>query len=75
MKAYGCTHIPLFPGTHTRYVYTFVPIEASLIGKFLGWWFGRQAEYVDPIKTVGNGQGRDVTRVNSGGIIKLTIMV
>ena len=75
MKAYGSAHIPLFPGTHTRYVHMFVPVEASLMGRLVGWLFGKPAEYHDPIKTVGYGYGREVTRVQSGGQIKLSVLV
>ena len=45
------------------------------MGRLVGWLFGKPAEYHDPIKTVGYGYGREVTRVQSGGQIKLSVLV
>ena len=43
--------------------------------KFIGWLKGRPAEYSDPIHTLTGNAGREVTRVNSHGKVKIVFVV
>ena len=63
-------HGPLTPGRHELYVRTFRPLASSLFGRFQSWLMGARPEFRDthfPSK----GEGRDVTRVQSYGCVKL----
>ncbi len=42
---------------------------------FFGYLMGTVAEYANPEKTIGNGEGREVTRVQSNGSIKVKFQV
>lgn len=67
---YGAVHLPLVPGRHELYVRTFRPLASSLLGRFNSWLFGQRPEFRDtyfPSK----GEGRDVTRVQSFGAVKI----
>jgi B9 domain-containing protein 1 len=72
---YGNVHVPTTPGRHVRYVRTFVPESSSLLVRFIGWLKGRPAEYSDPARTLGSGQGREVTRVTSHGLVKVVFVI
>jgi B9 domain-containing protein 1 len=37
VKAYGCAHIPISPGVHTKNIRMFSPIEQGTIGEFFGF--------------------------------------
>ena len=71
----GSTHVPTQPGIHTRYIRLFSPITSSTITKFVGWLTGHQAEYKDAPNLVAKGEGREVTRVKSGGLVKIKFQV
>ena len=43
--------------------------------KFIGWLKGRPAEYSDPIKTLTDSAGREVTRVKTHGKVKIVFVV
>ena len=61
---------PLTPGRHELYVRTFRPLASSLFGRFQSWLLGARPEFRDthfPAK----GEGRDVTRVQSFGCVKV----
>ena len=67
---YGAVHVPLTPGRHELYVRTFRPLASSLWGRFQSWLLGARPEFRDthfPSK----GEGRDVTRVQSYGCVKV----
>ena len=67
---YGAVHLPLTPGRHDLYVRTFRPLASSLFGRFQSWLMGKRPEFRDthfPSK----GEGRDVTRVQSFGCVKV----
>jgi len=71
---YGAVHLPLTPGRHELFVRTFRPIAASLLGRFQSWLMGKRPEFRDthfPSK----GEGRDVTRVQSFGCVKIVVDV
>ena len=75
MEAYGTIHVPTQPGRHTRYMRTFSPISSSILSKFLGWVTGKNAEFKNAPKLLAGGEGREVTRVKSGGIVKVVFQV
>lgn len=75
IEAYGTIHVPTQPGRHTWYLWTFSPISSSTLTKVLGWAFGKNAEYKDAPNLIAKGQGREVTRVKSGGLIKVIFQV
>jgi hypothetical protein len=71
IMAYGTCHVPTQPGTHTRYVHLFKPLSSSFLNTIVGWMTGKNAEYYKPSEVVGQNQGRSVTRVESGGTLKV----
>jgi B9 domain-containing protein 1 len=74
-KGYGNTHVPLFPGKHTRVVRLFRPQSFSLLITFLGWLKGKVAEFIFPDKTLGKCEGREVVRVRSEGEVTVVFFV
>ncbi|CAI2379743.1 unnamed protein product [Moneuplotes crassus] len=75
IEFYGSVHVPTAPGRHTRYVRLFQPVTSSIFGKFLGWIKGNPASYKDAPNLIAKGEGREVTRVQSGGLIKITFQI
>ena len=72
---YGTVHVPTQPGTHTRYINLFRPVSSSLISQVLGFFNGKNAEYVSPTELLSKNDGREVTRVQSGGTVKIQFHV
>ena len=72
---YGTVHVPTQPGTYTRYVNLFRPVSSSLISQVLGFLNGKNAEYVSPTELLSKNEGREVTRVQSGGLVKVQFHV
>lgn len=75
LKAYGVQHVPCQPGKHTRYLKCFKPVCSSALQKVLGFFSGLSAEYQDAPKTLDTNEGREMTRVTSGGLIKITYQI
>ena len=75
VEGYGSTHVPTQPGKHTRYIRMFQPESSSIMTKFCGWFGGKQAEYKDAPNLIAKGEGREVTRVKAGGIMKITFQI
>ncbi len=46
-------------------------MSSSLISQVLGFLNGKNAEYVSPTELLSKNEGREVTRVQSGGIVKV----
>ncbi|XP_046402148.1 B9 domain-containing protein 1-like [Ischnura elegans] len=74
VRGYGMCHIPLRLGSHHRRLPMFVPVSASQLQKFTAWITGRRPEYVDP-RVLGQGEGREATRVSSEGYTNVTFNV
>ncbi|XP_075879983.1 B9 domain-containing protein 1 [Nelusetta ayraudi] len=74
VRGYGVTHIPFTPGQHTRTIPMFVPEPTWRIQKFTSWLLGRRPEYTDP-KVVAQGEGREVTRVQSQGFVTVSFNI
>jgi B9 domain-containing protein 1 len=67
-------HIPTVPGTYTRYLNAFTPTSSSMLQDFISWLLGSPPEFFNA-KFVTEGEGREVTRVKSTGVIKVKINV
>eukprot|EP00095_Tigriopus_kingsejongensis_P007574 snap_masked-scaffold369_size193746-processed-gene-0.23 protein:Tk07574 transcript:snap_masked-scaffold369_size193746-processed-gene-0.23-mRNA-1 annotation:"b9 domain-containing protein 1 isoform x1" len=74
IRGYGAVHIPLSPGSHEAKIPMFVPESSSLIQRFTGLIMGKRPEFIDS-RVVASGEGRDVTRVNSQGWVKVQFNV
>ncbi|EEC06461.1 eppb9, putative, partial [Ixodes scapularis] len=59
---------------HRRSMSMFVPESSSLVHKLVGWMSGRRPEFVDP-KMVARGEGREVTRMTSDGVVDVIFHV
>lgn len=71
---YGAAHLPMAHGRHEIYVRTFRPLASSLFQRLNSWLMGARPEFRDshfPSK----GEGRDVTRTQSFGCVKLVVDV
>lgn len=68
-------HLPTQPGTHTRYMNLFSPMSSSLLSQIFGWLKGKNAEYISPTELLAKNEGREVTRVQSGGVVKVVFHV
>jgi B9 domain-containing protein 1 len=74
VKGYGCVHIPCKPGRHVRYVSLYRPIASSIVKRFIHFITNRPPEFFDS-KFIAQGMGREVTRVESGGVVKVIFNV
>lgn len=72
---YGVTHLPTQPGAHTRYVHIFAPVSSSYLSSFFGFLLGKPAEYLNPTQLLTTNDGREVTRVESTGLVKVQFNV
>lgn len=72
---YGITNVPTQPGTHTRYVHVFTPISSSYLSDMIGVLMGKPAEYISPAELLYKNDGREVTRVESVGTVKVQFNV
>lgn len=75
LKGYGVVHVPTQPGRHERNVHIFSPISSSFLFDFLGVLVGKKAEYTNAPKILASGDGREITRTKSEGIIKIVFQV
>ena len=74
VRGYGAVLMPTTAGKHTRYVHMFAPLASSPLQEFLGWLLNAPAEFRDNKFPARNGD-REVTRVKSCGIVKVTFNV
>lgn len=75
IKGYGVVHVPTQPGRHERTIHIFSPITSSIINKFFGVITGKKAEIIDAPKVIASGDGREITRTQSEGKIKVVFQV
>lgn len=68
---YGVTNVPTQPGNHVRYVNIFAPVSSSMLSDFLGFVAGKPAEYMQPNELLSKNEGREVTRVQPAGTVKI----
>jgi len=71
VKGYGNTYVPIQPGSHTKTLYLYKPKSSSYLVQFVGWLRGKTPELMDPKRTVGLAEGREVTRMESAGTLKV----
>mmetsp|Transcript_72821 Transcript_72821/g.171270 ORF Transcript_72821/g.171270 Transcript_72821/m.171270 type:complete len:191 (-) Transcript_72821:51-623(-) len=71
---YSSVHIPTSSGQHTVYARCFRPVSSSLLQQFLGFLRANPPEYIN-VAQPSRSVGRDVTRVKSKGVIKITLNV
>lgn len=74
VQGYGCAHLPTVPGRHTVHVRLFRPVSSSALKQLVGWLTGMPAEFADP-ELPARGEGREVTRVASGGSVSVRVNV
>ncbi|EFJ46108.1 hypothetical protein VOLCADRAFT_105683 [Volvox carteri f. nagariensis] len=72
IKGYGCMHLPMSAGRYELTLRLFRPRSASALQSLTSWLSGMPAEFSDP-KFPSYGEGREVTRVQSGGHVKVQI--
>ncbi|KAK7862985.1 hypothetical protein R5R35_014541 [Gryllus longicercus] len=70
VRGYGLCHIPIAAGQYKKTLPMFVPESTTLLQKLTCWLTGRRPEYVEP-RILGQGEGREVTRVRSQGWVKV----
>ena len=73
--AYGCTTVPVVPERHEKYVRMFGFIPDSLFKRFMSWFTGNFADYIDSPKILASAEGRGVTKVKAEGLIKVVFQV
>eukprot|EP00281_Chroomonas_sp_CCMP1168_P034767 CAMPEP_0206242710 /NCGR_PEP_ID=MMETSP0047_2-20121206/17205_1 /ASSEMBLY_ACC=CAM_ASM_000192 /TAXON_ID=195065 /ORGANISM="Chroomonas mesostigmatica_cf, Strain CCMP1168" /LENGTH=209 /DNA_ID=CAMNT_0053667753 /DNA_START=68 /DNA_END=697 /DNA_ORIENTATION=+ len=74
IKGYGSVHLPTVPGSHELHVRMFRPLSSSPLQQFIGWINGTPPEYIDA-KRPAMPTGREVTRVESVGVVVLKIHI
>ena len=72
---YGVMHVPTQPGHHTRYIQLFKPKSSNSIIELLGLWRGKPVEYRSPVDLLHKTTGREVTRVENAGVVKVTFSI
>uniref|UniRef100_A0A1B6CRV4 B9 domain-containing protein 1 n=1 Tax=Clastoptera arizonana TaxID=38151 RepID=A0A1B6CRV4_9HEMI len=68
VRGYGLCHLPVCSGQSKKEVKMFVPESSSTLQKLTSWLTGKRPEYIDP-KVLAQGDGREVTRVRSQGVV------
>lgn len=71
---YGSLLIPTCPGQYERIVHMYAPVSSSLLQQFLAWVGGTPPEFYDTA-FVAQPTGRDVTRVQARGIVRVSLNV
>ncbi|GAX79914.1 hypothetical protein CEUSTIGMA_g7354.t1 [Chlamydomonas eustigma] len=74
IKGYGCIHLPTCSGRFDMKLRLFKPKSASLMQAFNAWMSGMPAEFADP-RFPSYAEGREVTRVESGGVVNVKLNV
>merc|ERR1712167_138889 len=74
VRGYGSVHLPTSPGAHELQVRVFRPVSSSPLQQLIGWLNGTPAEYVEQ-KRPAMANGREVTRVESTGVVTVKINV
>jgi B9 domain-containing protein 1 len=73
-RGYGVCAIPPYPGHYIRYIPVFVPASSAPAQTFLGWLLNAPPEFRESKFTAQNDD-REVTRVSSGGVVKVVLNV
>ena len=81
VQAYGSVHVPIEPGLHKKTIRMFTPVQSSSWMEFFGCFKegvekGRGgAIHIDAPEIIAKAEGREVSRVKSGGKITVTMQV
>ena len=75
VRAYGCTHMPIEPGTHVKTVRMFSPIASNTCMEFFGVFKDGDGLMIDDPELIARAQGREVARVKAGGKVTLSISI
>ena len=70
LKAYGVVYVPTQQGTHTRTLQMFSPVSSSVIVDAVGIFLGQKAEIINQ-KVLSSGEGREVIRTQSEGVLTI----
>ncbi|KAG5184586.1 B9 domain-containing protein [Tribonema minus] len=71
---YASVLVPPTPGPHAQWVYTYAPKASSILQRVRGWIAGAYPEFFDP-KLVARSEGREVTRVQRRGRVRVSLTV
>lgn len=74
VRGYGSALVPLTPGQHVLEVDTYTPVATSIFNQIVSWLMGNPPEFFDS-KFVCQGEGREVTRVQGTGLVRLKLNV
>ncbi|KAJ3395872.1 B9 domain-containing protein 1 [Lobulomyces angularis] len=74
VKGYGCLRLPRSSGRFTKYISMITPLASSPLSNFLSFITGRKPEFIDS-KFISKSEGREVTRVQSSGSVKLNLNI
>jgi len=74
VRGYGSALVPLTPGQHVIEVDTYTPVATSTFNQLMAWLLGNPPEFFDS-KFVCQGDGREVTRVQGAGVVRLKLNV
>lgn len=74
VRGYGSVLLPPFAGDYERYIHTYIPVPSSLWQRLVSWLTGTYAEFYDS-KLVAQSDNREVTRVESTGVVKVKFSV
>jgi B9 domain-containing protein 1 len=74
VRGYGSILVPLTPGQHILEVQTYAPLATSAFNQAVAWLLGNPPEFFDS-KFVCQGDGREVTRVQSTGTVRVKLNV
>mmetsp|Transcript_3939 Transcript_3939/g.11646 ORF Transcript_3939/g.11646 Transcript_3939/m.11646 type:complete len:194 (-) Transcript_3939:499-1080(-) len=74
VRGYGSLLIPPFAGDYERFIHTYTPVPSSLWQRFISWFTGTYAEFYDA-KFVAQNDNREVTRVESTGVLKVKFSI
>eukprot|EP00946_MAST-07B_sp_MAST-7B-sp1_P000014 g14.t1 len=73
-RGYGVCYIPPYPGHYLRYIHIFTPLASAPVQDFLGWLLNAPPEFRESKFTAQNND-REVTRVQSSGVVKVVLNV
>ena len=75
VRAYGCAHVPIKPGRHTKQVRMFTPLAKDKCAEFFGLFHSSSGMVIDEPEMIAKALGREVGRVNGDGKVTITINV
>lgn len=74
VRGYSSCLVPLSSGYHILDCQMYTPLATSSYNQAMSWLFGNPPEFYDP-KFVCQGEGREVTRVQSTGTVRIKLNV